>query len=386
MSLSPGFRIADRYITRELLGPFLLGVGGFIVVLAGDILYTLAEFLATGQITLGVLLTLLAYKLPAILVVTFPVSTLFAVLLGLGRLARDRELQAFRLAGMALGRLFLPVLLFGAVMAGGGFATNEFFAPWANQRANALLRRAVFGEAGPPVRQQVFFRDPGNRVFYVEQVDSGRRLLRNIMVYDASRPLPRVITAREASWEPALWRLREGVARELDEQGFTRFETRFATLDLVVAVEEASLTGEERRPDEMTARELRDRLRLFRPANGSPRLGPVDVSPRLAMEFHRKFAVPLASVVFALMAAPLSLHVAQGRFLSIGISIVVLFIYYAVMSVGRALGATGAMTPALAAWLPNLLFSLGGITMWVRVDGGWPRPLLPVPVSREHVR
>jgi lipopolysaccharide export system permease protein len=385
VSLTLGLRIADRYVTRELLGPFFLGVGGFIVVLAGDILYTLAEFLATGQIRLGVLLALLAYKLPAILVVTFPVSTLFAILLGVGRLARDREVQAFRLAGRSLTRIFLPVLLFAAVMAGAGFATNEFFAPWANQRANALLRRAAFGEAGPPIRQQVFFRDSGDRVFYVEQVDSSRKTLRNVMIYDASRPLPRVITAREASWEPSreafaepsLWRLRDGVVRELDEQGFTRFETRFASLDLAVAVEEATLTGDERRPDEMTARELQSRLRLFSPG---------DLPPRLAMEFHRRFAVPLTSVVFALLAAPLSLHVAQGRFLSIGISIVLLFIYYAVMSIGRALGATGAVTPALAAWLPNLLFSLGGLTMWARVEGGWPRPLLPIAALRKLVR
>ncbi|MGH2626025.1 MAG: LptF/LptG family permease, partial [Anaerolineales bacterium] len=128
----------------------------------------------------------------------------------------------------------------------------------------------------------------------------------------------------------------------------------------------------ERRPDEMTARELRNRLRLLRAG---------DPSPRLAMEFHRKFAVPLASVIFALLAAPLSLHVAQGRFLSIGLSIVLLFIYYAVMSIGRALGATGAITPELAAWLPNLLFSLGGMTLWARVDG-WPRPLFAVAVRK----
>ncbi len=377
MGLTPGLTIADRYIARELLGPFCLGVGGFIVVLAGDILYTLAEFLAAGQITLGVLLTLLAYKFPAILVVTFPVSTLFAVLLGVGRLARDRELQAFRLAGRSLGRLFVPVLLFGAVMAGVGLATNEFFAPWANQRANALLRRAAFGEAGPPVRQQVFFRDSGNRVFYVQQVDSGRRTLRNIMIYDPGRPLPRVITARDAVWESSVWRLREGVVRELDEQGFTRFETRFASLDLAVAVEEGALTGEERRPDEMTARELRGRLRLFRAG---------EQFPRLAMEFHRKFAVPLASVIFALLAAPLSLHVAQGRFLSVGLSIVLLFIYYAVMSIGRALGATGAITPELAAWLPNLLFGLGGTALWARVDGRWPRLGLPAPALRRLIR
>lgn len=87
-------RTADWYIVRELLPPFVLGLGGFLVILIGDILYTLAEYIAMGRVTLEVVLRLLVYKMPAIMVITFPVSTLFASLLGLGRLARDRELQA----------------------------------------------------------------------------------------------------------------------------------------------------------------------------------------------------------------------------------------------------------------------------------------------------
>ena len=351
-------RIADRYILGELLGPFLLGVGGFIVILVGDILYTLAEFLISARISMAVLVKLLAYKLPAILVVTFPVATLFAILLGLGRMERDRELRAMRLAGVSLARLFLPVFLFGVAMAVTAFATNEFLAPWANQEANAILHRAAFGEGAPRVREQVFFRGPGNRVFYVEQVDHDRRLLRNVMVYEVETPLPRVITAREATQNPNGWQLRNGVVRELDEEGFTRFESRFDVLEIAVNPAEASV-GEERSPDEMTARELWRYLTLFE--HGL-------LSSRFVMEFHRKFAIPLASAVFALVAAPLSLYAAQGRVLGVGLNILILFIYYAVMSMGRALGAAGVISPTVAAWTPNLLFGLGGVVMWFLSD------------------
>ena len=44
--------IADRYILKEVLAPFLLGVGAFVVILIGDILHTLAEFIATRRVAI----------------------------------------------------------------------------------------------------------------------------------------------------------------------------------------------------------------------------------------------------------------------------------------------------------------------------------------------
>ncbi|MDR7598540.1 MAG: LptF/LptG family permease [Armatimonadota bacterium] len=93
-------RTLDRYVISELVPPFLMGVSVFLVLLVGDILYVLAEYLARGQVPLGALLRLLFYKLPHMLVLTFPVSTLFGTLLGVGRLARDNEITALRMAGL----------------------------------------------------------------------------------------------------------------------------------------------------------------------------------------------------------------------------------------------------------------------------------------------
>ncbi len=355
--------IADRYIVREMLAPFALAVGAFLVILIGDILYTLAEFIATRRVGVDVVVKLLAYKLPAIMVITFPVATLVGALLGLGRLARDREVQAMQLAGMSLARIFTPVLVFGVAAAGVTFTINEFTAPWANHRANDLLRRAAFGEGAPLVREQVFFRGPGNRVFYVGRVDDTRHELTNVMIYEAEGPLPRLITARSARWEGKQWFLNDGVTREFDASGFTRYEARFAGMDILVGVEGAPFFAGQKTPEEMTASELRQYLTLF---------GQGPASARFAVEYYRKFAVPLASGVFALIAAPLGARAAQGgRFVGIGTSIALIFIYYVVMSVAKAMGTTGVLTPVLAAWAPNIVFALGGLLLWGREEG-WP--------------
>src|SRR5947209_3396801 len=228
--------IADRYILQEIFAPFLLGVGAFLVILVGDILYTLAEFIASRQVGAGTIVELLIYKLPAILVITFPVSTLVGIVLGLGRLAKDREIQAMRLAGFSLMRIFVPVFAFGLVTTVATFAINEIVAPWANRRANAVIRRAAFADAFPQIREQVFFRGPGNRVYYIGSADDAHRELRNVTIYELEGPVPRLITAGVARWEGEVGHLYGGVVRELDEQGFTHYEAGFAKMELVVVV------------------------------------------------------------------------------------------------------------------------------------------------------
>jgi lipopolysaccharide export system permease protein len=360
--------IADRYIVQELFAPFLLCVGAFVVILAGDILYTLAEFIASRQVGVGTVVELLIYKLPAILVITFPVSTLVGGLLGLGRLAKDREIQAMRLGGISLVRIFMPVLAFGLLMTVATFIINEIVAPWANYRANAVIRKAAFGEAFPQIREQVFFRGPGNRVYYVGTVDDAHRELHNVMIYELEGSIPRLITAESATWEGRMWYLRGGVIRELDERGFTRYEAGFAKMEISVGIEAGAFSAGQKTPEEMTARDLRQYLSLFGQSPGSA---------RFAVEYYRKFAVPFASAVFALLAAPLGARAVQGgRFVGVGVSIALLFVYYVLMSVARAMGTAAGLAPYLAAWAPNLCFGVAGLWLWASEEG-WLARLLP---------
>lgn len=361
------FPIVDRYILKEILGPFLLGIAVFIVILIGDILYTLAEFIAARRVGLDVILRLLVYKMPAIMVITLPVSTLIGTLLGLGKLAKNREVQAMRLFGMSLLRIFVPVLAFGLAVAGLTLVTNEYVAPWANHQANNLIRRAAFAEAFTQVRTQVFFRGPGQRFFYVDRVDENQRVLHNVMIYEAAGSVPRLITARRATWSAHKWSLERGVVREFDDEGFTRYEAQFASMEIAVGVDSGTFFAGQKTPEEMTAKELRRYLALFSTGGAA--------AMRFAVEYHRKFAVPFAAAVFALIAAPLSIHTEQGgRFLGAGLGVVLLFIYYVAMSISRAMGGVGALPPVLSAWLPNVLFAVCGIMLWVREEGWLQRP------------
>lgn len=358
-----------------MLAPFVLGVGASVTILLGDIFYVSAELIARGAMPARLVLEVLVYKLPAVFVVTLPVATLLGTLLGLGRMSRDQEILAMRLAGMSLARIMVPALAFGLVMAGVTFAINEGVAPWANHRADTLVRRAAQGGDVPQIREQVFFRGPGNRVIYADKVDDGRHLLWNAMIFEFGGALPRLITARTATWSAGAWALHDGVIREFDSNGFTRDEARFATMDIATGAGEETLFTGQRTPEEMTAQELRRYLALFRStaAGGA-----------MALEYYRKFAVPCANVAFALLAAVLGVRAThREQFVGVGLSVALLFVYYAAAAMARALAGVGVVSPLVGAWGPNALFMLGAAALVVRGERWWRR--LQVPSLRAGV-
>lgn len=355
-------RILDRYVVRELAGPFLMGVGGFVVLLVGDILYVLAEYLARGQVPLWALVRLLFLKMPHILVITFPVSTLFGTLLGVGRLAREHEVTALRMAGLPLTRIFLPVLAFAAVVSLVSYAVNEYVTPWANRQADRLVRYAIFPGRIPEVRENLFFRVPGERYVYVRQADPRSRTLYGVVVYELGGAFPRLLTAKRGIYGEGTWLLHEGVVRELDQNGFTVYETAFEQMTLQVPVDLGSTVLDLRTPDQMSAAELREHL---------DQLQRSGVDTRAAMvEYFFKFAAPAAVVVFAFLAAPLALQASRGgQYTGVGVAILLVFLYYVVMSTSRAWGRAGALHPFLAAWMANLLFCAGGIVGYLKAEG-----------------
>ncbi|MCS7236188.1 MAG: LptF/LptG family permease [Armatimonadota bacterium] len=360
-------RTLDRYVVAELVPPFLVGVSVFLVLLVGDVLYVLAEYLARGQVPLSALLRLLFYKLPHMLVITFPVSTLFGTLLGVGRLARDNEITALRMAGLPFVRIFLPVGAFALVVAGLSFWVNEYLTPWANQRADLLIRQAIFREIFPRVRENVFFRGPQNRYFYVRRADETNRVLEGVMIYEPAAAYPRMITAKRARYGEGWWHLEEGVIREFDDKGFTAYEAAFQRFDVRVEGDLQGFLLQQKTPDQMSAAELRQHLKDLERSGLETRAAAVD--------YYFKFAAPFAVLVFALVAAPLSLHGARGgRFTGVGAAIALVFVYYVVMSTARAWGRAGALHPFLAAWAANLLFLAAGVLGYMWVEGVFFRP------------
>src|SRR5439155_23083547 len=90
------FRILDRYVVREVLLPFFLGLLVITFMLLMPPILEQGERLiekGVGWITIG---RILATLIPQALGVSIPMALLLGILIGLGRLSADREFVALQ--------------------------------------------------------------------------------------------------------------------------------------------------------------------------------------------------------------------------------------------------------------------------------------------------
>src|SRR5207244_2532445 len=93
------------------------------------------------------------------------------------------------------------------------------------------------------------------------------------------------------------------------------------------------------------------------------------------VEYHRKFAIPFACIVFGLIAMPLGIQPARAvRSRGFAVSLVVIFTYYMLLSTGQGFAEQGRVAPIVGLWLPNVVLGALGLTFLRRA--GREQPLL----------
>lgn len=357
--------IIDRYLVREFLGPFAGAVLGFTIILLSGLLFELTDLILVKKVAAGTVARMLLYKLPSLVIVSMPIGVLFAVLLGLGRLVKDSEMTVIRSAGLSFSRLMVPIVLMAVLVSLLLVVANEHIVPWSNHRFENLVREAVFRDPLPSVEERVFFRDAEGTVYYVREVDHRQRELRDVMIFetaDRRAPFPRIITAKRGTFEERVWYLEEVVTRTIDPKGYVEHELQAPHLVYPLSERTQVFFGTQKTTDEMNRAELREHIQLFQRSGIEVRAFVVD--------YHLKLAMPFASLIFALVGAPLSLRSARaGRFFGISLSLALSFLYFVITSVSRSLGVNGVFPPVVAAWLPSVLFACLGIILILRADG-----------------
>lgn len=352
----------DRYILREFAGPFLLGVLGISLILASGLLFELANFLIVKKVALPVVGHLLLYRLPWVLVQALPVAALFGGLLAIWRLNKDSELVVIRGGGVSLRRTMAPLLAVAALLSVAAYFTNEMVVPWTNHEFENTIRRIIFGETGPEIQENIFFRGSETDYFYIRRFERAKMAMRDVMVYRVKpEGLPVMITAPRAEYRNRRWHLKDGVMRELDREGFVTNEARFADLEIIASRDVEPFFGEQRTTDEMSRSELRKNIELFEPSG-------IDVNPFLA-DYHLKLAMPFANLVFVLFGLSLALAARRGRgAMGIAASVAATSSYYVITPFFRSLGASGVLPPLAAAWLPTLILGLAGVLLLWKME------------------
>lgn len=326
----------------------------------------LASWVADGA-PVNLAARVLVLKLPQIMVWTFPMSVLMGTLLALSRLSASSEIVAMRAGGVSFARLMGPVLALGLLVTGLTVAMNETVVPWANDEAHRVSVE-MRGDKLPRVTRNVVLRDfQGDRMsrfIYGVEFDRETATMRDVAMLEWDNGVPtRQTTAEALIWEDDGWYFVNGKTYL-----FSGPEGRGQVTELAfqggkqrVAIKERpeDIPLSQKRPETMTISELRQQMELLGRAHERYR--------EFLLQFNLRFATPLASLVFAWVGTPLGIqHHRRATSVGFGLSIVIIFAYYVLMTLFNALGQGGAVHPVAAAWAPDVLLGLAGLVLAIR--------------------
>jgi lipopolysaccharide export system permease protein len=370
-------RILSFYVLREVLlyiGLGLLVIGSILVT--QNLLRQLDDLAAVGfgaadtLAVLGCVVGMLAGY-------AIPIAFLFGVLVAVGRISADSEVTAMRTLGISFGQFAIPFLLLALLASAATGVLLSEVEPLARGRLrsvfNEIAARGGVIEAGNFNRLDRTER----RLLFVEERDEQNRLT-GVLISDRTDPTqPFTVVAEHGHFSfdsesaTAHLRLEAGdIHFESDDDAQDEYRRiSFANFDYAVDMSAILGSGPSRiTPKEMRTKRILEVMEYFDSHGGRP---PAEVRvkarERYEIQLHRRLALPVAPLLFALVGIPLGLRRSKGaRSWGVLICVGLVFVYYSLLSFGSFLAEDGALSASLAMWLPNSAFAVIAIPLLYR--------------------
>ena len=348
-------RVLDRYIFTEYLKTFVLALVFFValVIIVRLLDKDIKRFDEDVSYTTAIQIVL--FQAPRRIMEVVPLASFLATFFVLGRMTRNNELTAMKMATVSVYRIIAPILASTLLIC-------VLFAIFYDQIAAPAYHRADQLKKKIPLRRSrnVVFKGQHNRLFYIQNLDLENEDIDQMTIYefDSSGNLAQEIFAHSVTWSPTQWHLVDGFIRRIEKDVEISFEP-FDTTQIDRSENPERFAGNDKDIRAMTLKELRQQIRYKRSAGQTIR--------REQVKIQHKLAYPFAAFVVVLIGAPISIRFGKaGFFAGLVIAFFLSFLYWGVsFATLEGLGENGKLSPILACWGANAIYAIiGGVLIW----------------------
>ena len=361
-------KLLDRYVLRNFLEPFLICFFGFIGIwLIFDFTDNGSDFVQ-AHVSVKTIAIFYATQLPQIILISLPVGLLLAVLFSFSGMSRRNEIISMLTAGRSVQRIVLPLIGAGLLASGLLLWLNYDLAPHAEAIKKIALEQIGRGRKPGEVEaiNGYLFRDRmEGRTWYIRRFRPGSNMLEGVHItqQDAAGHITRRWYARAAVYDPRTetWSLNKGRIVDFDETGQSKESENFLNEFRVIhdwkGTTPARIGSAHQEAQNLTVPQLRAYLDFNRDFPAA-QLAP------FRTYLHHRLAVPFQCLVVILTAAPLAIVFSRRGVLG-GVAAAMLLYAGLLLStfLFLALGKGHRLDPMLAAWIPNGLFLIVGVTL-----------------------
>ncbi|HWE50032.1 MAG TPA: LptF/LptG family permease [Bryobacteraceae bacterium] len=372
-------KILSRYVFREVLPSAFLATGLATFIIFLRLIGRVFEIMirsAKGP----VVLELVALLLPPILVLSIPFGVLVGILVGLGRLSSDNEMVAMRSAGVSTRIVVAPVLVFAFLSMLVCGACSLWLNPLAIRAEARITARLLASQLTADVERGVFedqFTND-NTVLYVDDVksDAGQvTVWDRVFIADLTPPAQRKTGLKETPTGPAVTVAKEALA--VPDTKHNRLQLTFrdygfhdAPYHSTAPSGATALQPNPQQQQDQQSRKYQDMFtqQLVAAVRAKPKDPKDDIDARI--ELHRRFALPFACLMLAMVGIPLGTSSRKGGRSAgyVWAIFLAFFCYYVAYITLTSLARSRTIGVGLASWLPNVVFGVAGIVLMLFME------------------
>lgn len=348
-----------KYVAKEFIFPFLIGIVGFIIFVSVEVLYQLSSIIVQNHVSILNLFALIYYYIPQFISMGMPVGVLLAIFWVLSNFSSRRELMAFQVHGINLKRIVIPFLMVSLILSIFTYLIANFVVPSFSTQASNYLEKYVYHSSFPSVQTNTFFK-AGNNYFYVNSFDPKTEQFGSVMISNLSGNDVTVTYAQSAYFKDGKWYLSDGRMYTLKNDLMT-FDMSFKTMKLDINEDIVQFLRSQKKPQEMSSGQLMEQIKLFR------KLG-LDADSFI-VELYSRYANALGALIIAFFGVPFSLFFGiKSKAWSAIITFVLVVLYQGSGAWLNAIGQNGMIDPVIAAWLPDIIFGIIGLLFFLLLD------------------
>jgi lipopolysaccharide export system permease protein len=354
--------IIDRYVLKHFVryGIICLGVSIFIYIVI-NLFDNLGKFLAKNATVIDIMLYYV-YLIPSYAILLIPVASMIAVFLVFGIMTKNRELLVLKTSGLSVDRLFYLLLMAGSLIVIGTFVFQETVGVWAQSR---LIEHEQEQINRRPKRQDLwrrnfFYYGENNWIYFIRKFDGRINTVDDVILWQTTddNKIRQRIDAAHGRFD-SIWVFEDATVRTFDTLGHETVTKHFVLEMAELAEKPSDFMKKIKPPEEMNFLEITAFVKKRQRAGQ-------DVAKE-KVELNYRFSYPIITLVLLLITLPVSVVLRRGGIaVGLGISIGLSFLYWGFIQSSRAYGVAGILDPFLAAWLPNIIFGLIGMLLFIK--------------------
>ena len=342
----------DTYIIKKFLGTFFFSMALIImIVVVFDISEKIEDFIQKEAPLKAIIVDFYFNFIPYFVNLFSPLFTFIAVILFTSKMASRTEIVAILSSGVSYTRLLFPYMLSATVIALLSLYLNNFVIPHATKKRIAFEEKYIRNEFYNHDRNIHLQLSPGTYIYlerYSTEDNTGYKF--SIEKFKKGQLYYKMI-AENIKWDSVKsnWVINNYYVRTIN--GIKESITKGDRIDTVMTFTPKEFGRKDNTVETMDYNQLNLYI-------DSERLKGSDNIELYEIEKYRRIAFPFATFILTLIGVSIASRKVRGGIgMHIGLGIFISFTFIMFMQVSTTFAASGLVSPLLAVWIPNILFS-----------------------------